>query len=41
LVWTQCLPCESCFQQTGPEFNPAKSSTYKPIKCGLHNLCEV
>ncbi len=41
LVWTQCLPCESCFPQTGPEFNPAKSSTYKPIKCGLHNLCEV
>jgi hypothetical protein len=22
LVWTQCLPCESCFPQTGPEFNP-------------------
>jgi hypothetical protein len=40
LVWTQCLPCELCFPQTGPEFNPAKSSTYKPIKCGLHNLCE-
>ncbi len=40
LVWTQCLACKSCYSQIDPIFNPANSSTYKPVKCGI-NLCEV
>jgi hypothetical protein len=40
LVWTQCLPCEPCLSQIGPEFNPAVSSTYKPVDCGV-GLCQV
>ncbi len=40
LVWTQCLACQSCYPQMDPIFNPAKSSTYKPVKCG-NNLCQV
>ncbi len=40
LVWTQCLACQACYQQIDPIFNPAKSSTYKPVRCGL-NLCQV
>jgi len=39
LVWTQCLACEVCYPQPDPIFNPAESSTYKPVKCGS-NLCE-
>ncbi|KAH8960044.1 hypothetical protein BDL97_06G109500 [Sphagnum fallax] len=39
LVWTQCLACQACYQQIDPIFNPAKSSTYKPVRCGL-NLCQ-
>ncbi|KAH9560587.1 hypothetical protein CY35_06G113200 [Sphagnum magellanicum] len=39
LVWTQCLACKSCYSQIDPIFNPANSSTYKPVKCGI-NLCE-
>jgi hypothetical protein len=35
LVWTQCLPCEPCLSQIGPEFNPAVSSTYKPVDCSV------
>ncbi len=40
LVWTQCLACKSCYPQIDPVFNPAKSSTYKPVKCGF-NMCQV
>ncbi|CAK9229686.1 unnamed protein product [Sphagnum troendelagicum] len=40
LMWTQCLPCEPCLSQIGPEFNPAVSSTYKPVDCGV-GLCQT
>jgi len=40
LMWTHCLPCEPCLSQIGPEFNPAVSSTYKPVDCGV-GLCQV
>jgi hypothetical protein len=40
LVWTQCLACKSCYSQIDPIFNPAKSSTYEPVKCG-RNMCQV
>lgn len=31
LTWTQCTPCENCFHQSYPLFDPRKSSSY-------HNL---
>ncbi|XP_047331091.1 aspartic proteinase CDR1-like [Impatiens glandulifera] len=34
IVWTQCLKCVKCFKQTQPKFNPIKSSSYQPIRCG-------
>ncbi|XP_059438524.1 aspartic proteinase CDR1-like [Corylus avellana] len=52
LFWTQCLPCEGCYKQIYPMFNPQKSSTYSDIscqsdqchelntKCSPKNLCE-
>lgn len=33
IVWTQCLPCLSCYNQQDPIFDPSKSSTYKEKKC--------
>jgi hypothetical protein len=39
IVWLQCEPCDPCFNQTSPKFNPSKSSTYKLIPCSS-NLCQ-
>ncbi|XP_050914412.1 aspartic proteinase CDR1-like [Lathyrus oleraceus] len=39
IAWLQCEPCETCFNQTTPKFNPAKSSTYKNIPCSSE-VCE-
>ncbi|KAL5769870.1 hypothetical protein ACOSP7_014024 [Xanthoceras sorbifolium] len=33
LMWTQCLPCEQCYKQTNPIFNPALSSSYFNLSC--------
>ncbi|KAK7360583.1 hypothetical protein VNO77_02590 [Canavalia gladiata] len=33
LIWTQCLPCIQCYNQTIPIFNPKRSSTYHTIPC--------
>jgi hypothetical protein len=33
LIWLQCQPCTTCFNQTSPIFNPSKSSSYKNIRC--------
>jgi hypothetical protein len=40
LMWTQCLPCDSCYPQNDPLFNPAASSTYKLATCASA-LCQV
>ncbi|WJX74982.1 hypothetical protein P8452_58568 [Trifolium repens] len=32
-VWLQCKPCNICYNQTSPIFNPSKSSSYKKISC--------
>ncbi|PIA34659.1 hypothetical protein AQUCO_03700144v1 [Aquilegia coerulea] len=34
LIWLQCLPCELCYKQTIPYFDPAKSQFFKKIPCG-------
>jgi len=38
LMWTQCLPCIHCYNQTIPLFNPSRSKSYKTIPC-LPTLC--
>jgi hypothetical protein len=39
LVWLQCQPCHTCFNQTSPIFNPSKSSSYKNIPCSS-SICK-
>ncbi|KAH1217518.1 Aspartic proteinase CDR1 [Glycine max] len=29
MIWLQCKPCEKCYNQTTPIFDPSKSNTYK------------
>ncbi|XP_050878862.1 aspartic proteinase CDR1-like [Lathyrus oleraceus] len=33
LIWLQCKPCDICYNQTYPIFNPSKSSSYQNIPC--------
>lgn len=37
LTWTQCQPCQTCYNQTDPIFNPSASSTYSNIPCPSSN----
>ena len=32
-IWTQCVPCNGCYKQINPLFNPKTSSTYKTVSC--------
>ncbi|XP_062218906.1 aspartic proteinase nepenthesin-2-like [Phragmites australis] len=34
LNWLQCAPCRACFEQRGPVFDPAASSSYRNVTCG-------
>ncbi|KAE8693165.1 putative aspartic protease [Hibiscus syriacus] len=40
LTWVQCKPCEECYEQKSPLFDPTKSSTYKSVQCGT-DPCNV
>lgn len=33
LTWVQCQPCESCYNQQGPFYDPSISPTFQPILC--------
>ncbi|XP_050884510.1 aspartic proteinase CDR1-like [Lathyrus oleraceus] len=33
LIWLQCKPCNTCYNQTSPIFNPSKSLSYQNIPC--------
>ncbi|KHN48886.1 aspartic proteinase CDR1-like [Glycine soja] len=33
LIWVQCSPCQNCFPQDTPLFEPLKSSTFKAATC--------
>ncbi|WOK97268.1 hypothetical protein Cni_G05976 [Canna indica] len=33
LNWLQCLPCYDCFEQHGPVYDPAASSSYRNVSC--------
>ena len=38
LTWLQCQPCQTCFKQISPIFDPSKSKTYQTISCTT-NTC--
>uniref|UniRef100_A0A7C9DQ39 Peptidase A1 domain-containing protein n=1 Tax=Opuntia streptacantha TaxID=393608 RepID=A0A7C9DQ39_OPUST len=40
LIWTQCKPCEQCFDQSTPIFDPQESSTFSTLSCSSP-LCEA
>lgn len=40
LIWTQCKPCQQCFDQSTPIFDPKKSSSFSPLSCSS-SLCEA
>ncbi|KAJ3689486.1 hypothetical protein LUZ61_018650 [Rhynchospora tenuis] len=33
LIWVTCKPCEDCYKQDAPLFNPATSSSYANLPC--------
>ncbi|CAA7016041.1 unnamed protein product [Microthlaspi erraticum] len=33
LIWTQCKPCDECYEQADPLFDPKESSTYREVSC--------
>ncbi|KOM27655.1 hypothetical protein LR48_Vigan442s009100 [Vigna angularis] len=33
LVWAQCTPCQGCYKQKSPMFEPLRSKTYTPVPC--------
>ncbi|BFI31060.1 aspartyl protease family protein [Marchantia polymorpha subsp. ruderalis] len=33
LVWVQCKPCNDCFEQPDPLFDPSKSSSFRQVDC--------
>ncbi|XP_057723859.1 aspartic proteinase CDR1 [Arachis stenosperma] len=39
LIWSQCKPCDDCYNQTNPIFDPSNSTTYKSIPCNTR-VCE-
>ncbi|XXG43937.1 hypothetical protein AAC387_Pa01g3857 [Persea americana] len=41
LIWTQCSPCESCYKQDVPLFDPSKSSTYRDLSCSSDPCSEL
>ncbi|KAJ8538436.1 hypothetical protein K7X08_027657 [Anisodus acutangulus] len=41
LTWTQCKPCENCFQQSTPLFDYKKSSTYTTVGCNADECTSI
>ncbi|XP_022726387.1 protein ASPARTIC PROTEASE IN GUARD CELL 2-like [Durio zibethinus] len=33
IVWVQCQPCDECYRQSDPVFDPADSATYAGVSC--------
>ncbi|XP_059656177.1 protein ASPARTIC PROTEASE IN GUARD CELL 2-like [Cornus florida] len=33
IVWVQCEPCNPCYQQSDPVFNPANSASFSGVSC--------
>ncbi|MED6197115.1 Protein ASPARTIC PROTEASE IN GUARD CELL 2 [Stylosanthes scabra] len=34
IVWVQCQPCNKCYRQSDPVFDPSESSSYAGVSCG-------
>ncbi|KAK3222499.1 hypothetical protein Dsin_009524 [Dipteronia sinensis] len=34
VIWVQCQPCNRCYKQAHPIFNPATSASYTVVLCG-------
>ncbi|XP_047340236.1 aspartic proteinase CDR1-like [Impatiens glandulifera] len=41
MIWIQCHPCEQCFRQLLPIFNPSMSSSYKALRSGSDECKEL
>ncbi|KAK8624675.1 hypothetical protein V6N13_089564 [Hibiscus sabdariffa] len=39
IVWVQCQPCNQCYRQSDPVFNPADSASFAGVSCGS-SVCE-
>ncbi|KAI5440177.1 aspartic proteinase CDR1 [Lathyrus oleraceus] len=33
LIWINCVPCDGCYKQINPLFDPRKSSSYSNVSC--------
>ncbi|KAF7130355.1 hypothetical protein RHSIM_Rhsim10G0131100 [Rhododendron simsii] len=40
LIWTQCKPCQQCYDQPTPVFDPKKSSSFSKMACSS-DLCNA
>ncbi|KAK7360857.1 hypothetical protein VNO77_02873 [Canavalia gladiata] len=40
LIWTQCIPCIECYNQTIPLFDPQQSLSYRTVPC-QSNFCNA
>ncbi|KAG7989417.1 hypothetical protein I3843_03G236600 [Carya illinoinensis] len=40
LIWTQCKPCQQCYHQPTPIFDPEKSSSFSNMSCE-NQLCNA
>ncbi|RZC84270.1 hypothetical protein C5167_047054 [Papaver somniferum] len=41
LTWIQCKPCEDCFDQSSPLFDPEQSSTFRDVACGSNSCNQL
>ncbi|CAN6446408.1 unnamed protein product [Victoria cruziana] len=41
LNWLQCLPCHDCYPQNGPHYDPAQSSSFRPVSCSDPSCMQV
>ncbi|KAF9593922.1 hypothetical protein IFM89_026165 [Coptis chinensis] len=41
ITWIQCTPCDTCYPQTDPLFDPSMSSSYKPLACDSQQCSQL
>lgn len=34
VIWLQCLPCDQCYSQSDPIFDPSTSASFSAVTCG-------
>ncbi|GMI88405.1 hypothetical protein like AT3G20015 [Hibiscus trionum] len=39
IVWVQCQPCNQCYRQSDPVFNPSESASFAGVSCGS-SVCD-